>query len=232
MMELTRVVTMSTKIEWADEVWNPVWGCLNNCPYCYAKSIAKRFGKTNEEQKFIPAWKESAFNRKFAKSTKKVFVNSMSDIMYWKHEWMERVIERIKQHPDIQFIFLTKGGYKAYAGYEFPDNVVCGITITRPRDFPIVTVGRFFPAKHWLVNFEPLLEPINIGYVWDYTQEFDWIIIGAETGNRKDKPLPELYWYEYLLKQTKIPVFLKPSLDATTPKELIRREYLNGERHA
>ena len=67
-----------TKIEWADEVWNPVWGCLNNCPYCYARSIAKRFGKTNGEQKFIPVWRDSAFNRKFAKSTKRVFVNSMS----------------------------------------------------------------------------------------------------------------------------------------------------------
>jgi len=228
MMELTRVVTMSTKIEWADEVWNPVWGCLNNCPYCYAKSIAKRFGKMHNEQEFIPTWKDHAFVRKFAKSTKRVFVNSMSDVMYWKPEWMERVIERIKQHPDIQFIFLTKGGYKAYAGYEFPDNAVCGITITKPSEFPIKTAGRFFPAKHWLLNIEPILEPFNTGYVADNANDFDWIIIGAETGNRKNKPIPEKWWFEWMLK-IPIPLFIKPSLDAITPKELIRREYLGGK---
>lgn len=33
-----------TKIEWCDSTWNPVTGCLNSCPYCYAKKIANRFG--------------------------------------------------------------------------------------------------------------------------------------------------------------------------------------------
>lgn len=32
-----------TKIEWCDITWNPVWGCKNNCSYCYARKIAKRF---------------------------------------------------------------------------------------------------------------------------------------------------------------------------------------------
>ncbi len=214
-----------TKIPWCDETWNPVWGCLNNCPYCYAKSIAKRFGKTHNEQEFIPTWEDHAFVRKFAKSTKRVFVNSMSDVMYWKPEWMKMVIERIKQHPNIQFIFLTKGGYKAYAGYEFPDNVVCGITVTKPSEFPIRTHDMFFPAKHWLLNIEPMLEPFNTCYVTNNAAYFDWIIVGAETGNRKNKPIPKIWWFEWMLKMP-IPLFIKPSLDAITPKELIRREYL------
>lgn len=33
-----------TGIEWCDSTWNPVTGCLNGCPYCYARSIANRFG--------------------------------------------------------------------------------------------------------------------------------------------------------------------------------------------
>lgn len=33
-----------TKIEWCDMTWNPVTGCLHNCPYCYARRIAERFG--------------------------------------------------------------------------------------------------------------------------------------------------------------------------------------------
>jgi Bacteriophage protein gp37 len=33
----------NTKIEWADDTWNPVTGCLHGCEYCYARKIAKRF---------------------------------------------------------------------------------------------------------------------------------------------------------------------------------------------
>lgn len=34
-----------SKIEWCDDTWNPVTGCLHDCPYCYARRIANRFGK-------------------------------------------------------------------------------------------------------------------------------------------------------------------------------------------
>lgn len=34
----------NTRIDWCDCTWNPVTGCLNGCDYCYARSIAKRFG--------------------------------------------------------------------------------------------------------------------------------------------------------------------------------------------
>ena len=33
----------NTKIDWCDASWNPVVGCYNNCPYCYARRIAERF---------------------------------------------------------------------------------------------------------------------------------------------------------------------------------------------
>ena len=138
------------------------------------------------------------------------------------------VIERIKQHPNIQFIFLTKGGYEAYAGYEFPNNAVCGITITKPSEFPIKTAGRFFPAKHWLLNIEPILEPFNTGYVADNANDFDWIIIGAETGNRKNKPIPEKWWFEWMLK-IPIPLFIKPSLDHLLDVSQIRHQFLMQE---
>ena len=214
------------KIEWCDDVWNPVWGCLNKCPYCYAKGIAKRFGKTSDEQNFLPHWKENNFNKKFGKSVKRVFVNSMSDIMYWKEEWMLKVIERIERLPEIQFIFLTKGGYAAYAGYNFPDNCVCGITVTNPSLFPLKMPGRMFPAKYWLLNIEPIHEPFNSGYVADYANEFDWIIIGAETGNRAGKPVPELWWVEWFLTVPYFKLFIKPSLDHLIPEGKNRKEFV------
>lgn len=33
-----------TKIDWCDSTWNPVTGCFHDCEYCYARSIATRFG--------------------------------------------------------------------------------------------------------------------------------------------------------------------------------------------
>jgi len=33
----------NTKIDWCDCSYNPVTGCLKDCPYCYAKEIVKRF---------------------------------------------------------------------------------------------------------------------------------------------------------------------------------------------
>lgn len=35
-----------TNIEWCDYTWNPVTGCLHGCSYCYARRMAKRFGKS------------------------------------------------------------------------------------------------------------------------------------------------------------------------------------------
>lgn len=32
-----------SKIEWTDFTWNPVTGCLHDCPYCYARKQARRF---------------------------------------------------------------------------------------------------------------------------------------------------------------------------------------------
>ena len=34
----------NTKIETFTDSWNPIQGCLNNCRYCYARILAKRFG--------------------------------------------------------------------------------------------------------------------------------------------------------------------------------------------
>jgi protein gp37 len=35
---------INTKIDWCDSTFNPITGCLHNCPYCYARGIARRFG--------------------------------------------------------------------------------------------------------------------------------------------------------------------------------------------
>ena len=51
----------------------------------------------------------------------------------------------------------------------------------------------------------------------------DWVIIGAETGNRKDKVIPNKEWIEKIVLQCKecnVPVFMKNSL-----KEIMGDEF-------
>ena len=126
---------MKKGIEFADETWNPVWGCENKCPYCFARSIAKRFGKViafkegryrimdncldtsyildvddlfDRLNNFKPTFLQSHAQKKFKKKSTHILVNSMSDIMYWKPIWFECVMEQIKKYPDKKFIFFTK----------------------------------------------------------------------------------------------------------------------------
>jgi DNA repair photolyase len=50
--------TSGTK-EWADFNVNCVKGCANDCRYCYAKMMAKRFGRCSDD-----TWKDMEINRK------------------------------------------------------------------------------------------------------------------------------------------------------------------------
>lgn len=43
-----RKITSGTK-EWADYNVNCIKGCYNNCRYCYAKVMAKRFGRSTDD---------------------------------------------------------------------------------------------------------------------------------------------------------------------------------------
>jgi len=51
-------ITLGTK-EWADSNVNCYFGCSNNCRYCYAKKMAIRFNRKNEDN-----WREMKPNKK------------------------------------------------------------------------------------------------------------------------------------------------------------------------
>jgi len=44
----SKAITSGTK-EWADHNVNLIDGCIHDCKYCYAKRIAKRFGRATDE---------------------------------------------------------------------------------------------------------------------------------------------------------------------------------------
>lgn len=74
-----RQITSGTR-EWADRNVNCMKGCSNNCRYCYAKLIAKRFGRCTEE-----SWKEmqvrgDVVHRTFRRQAGRVMFPSSHDI--------------------------------------------------------------------------------------------------------------------------------------------------------
>ena len=95
-----------TKIDWCDSVWNPVWGCLHGYSFCYARRFAGRFYRTVARTNGL-----SPEDTERLKNFQPVFLpkNFMSDPAFWKEDWIEKVIGRIKQEPSRIFLFLTNG---------------------------------------------------------------------------------------------------------------------------
>ncbi len=202
-----------TKIDWCDERWNPVWGCLNHCEYCYARKIAMRFG----DKDFLPRWIEKNFVKPCSKKPSRIFVNSMSDICWWKKEWMESVLKKIADNPIHTFLFLTKRPV-VYSDYNFPSNCWLGFTATKNQE---LRHGLVLDTNLIFVSLEPLHDKIFVGYL----NAYHWVIIGAETGNRKGKVIPKRKWVAEIVdycKTNQIPVFLKENLRDIWGEKLIQ----------
>jgi len=193
-----------TKIDWADYTWNPVWGCRNNCPYCYARATANRWGES-----FEPHWREKNFLRAMPKEPSRIFVNSMSEIAYWQDDWWDRVTRRILDTPEHTFIFLSQKP-QIYRLRVFPDNCWLGVTVTTRSALSRLW---WWTNNTVFVSVEPLLEQINPEELVDIA---DWVILGAETGNRKERVIPPSDWIEPFL-ELPIPLYMKRNLPWNGP---------------
>jgi protein gp37 len=216
-----------TKIDWCDYTWNPVWGCLNKCEYCYARKINHRYKYINKD--FKPTWIEKNYQKKYRKDKPvRIFVNSMSDIAFWEKEWMEKVLSKIKTCPQHEYIFLTKEPV-IYEKYRFPENCLLGTTITNNLDMYNKTTGKMFVKnKNRFLSIEPIHENIEL---LSYIEYYKWVIIGAETGNSKSKILPESEWIERIVRYCQacdIPVFLKDNIEEYYDGRMLR-EYAKKE---
>lgn len=203
----------STKIDWCDCTINPVVGCTNNCSYCYARKLNERFH-------FIENWNEPQFfperlKQLNCKTPKTVFMDSMSDVGWWKPEWGREVFKAMKANPQHKYIFLTKeqtypsGFHEIWSLRDFYGlkNIFIGRSIDRN--------GQYNCAEHFnFISIEPILEPIDLSSI-RYSLYTKQVIIGAETGNRNGKVVPKKEWIEDIVKacdNSKVRVFMKESL--------------------
>lgn len=191
-----------TKIEWATHTWNPVTGCLHGCSYCYAKRIANRFATGNGGgQPFVydspdagpfPANFDPTFHRyrldepAKLKKPARIFVVSMGDLFgsWVPDEWIIQVFEACKKAPQHKYLFLTKNP-KRYVELAEKNLLPCLDNFWYGQTCTIGTVKAFFGPYHQFLSAEPLQ-----GVVEAYG--FEWVILGAETGNRKGKHVPTI----------------------------------------
>ena len=236
-----------TKIDWCDSTWNPVTGCLHRCEYCYARGIANRFGfgayEPNIDERvliepaisggkkvpypfnFEPTFHKYRLNEYQNKKGRNIFVCSMADLFgdWVPDEWIEEVFKACHDATQHNYLFLTKNPER-YAELGMPcDNYLWyGTSVCKKDD---IQKCKYLPlgGKKFL-SIEPILEDLDIigEPIINYV---DWVIIGAETGRRKNKVIPERKWIEDIVNECKengTAVFMKSSLSDIWGEPLIQ----------
>lgn len=178
-----------TKIEWTDEVWNPVTGCSKvseGCKNCYAERFSHRFGWTkkpwtvgnaSENVKVHPGRLEQPLQWR---KPRKIFVNSMSDLFHEQvpFEFIDKVFSIMALVPQHTFQILTKRPermkeYIAHrAAKEFSHlkhikwplpNVWLGVSVENQKAaderIPLLLDT---PAAVRFLSCEPLLGPVDL----------------------------------------------------------------------
>lgn len=107
----------TTKIEWADKVWNPVTGCSqisSGCQNCYAERMAPRlkgrFGYDKDDPFKVTLHPDRLSKPSKWKKPKRIFVNSMGDLFHKdvRASFIETVFSYMWKSPQHTFLILTK----------------------------------------------------------------------------------------------------------------------------
>jgi protein gp37 len=192
---------MPTKIEWTDETWNPVTGCVKvspGCKHCYAETFAERFrgtimpnGKPHPfADGFDPTLRTERLSQPFAwRSPRRVFVNSMSDLFgdFVPDDFLARVFDVMRRTPQHTYQILTKRAERmrewtlASSWLRDARHIWLGVSVeNRAYGVPRIDELRAAAASVRFLSIEPLLE--QLGEI--DLRAIDWVIVGGESGPR------------------------------------------------
>ncbi len=180
----------NSNIEWTQATWNPVTGCNKisaGCKNCYAERMAKRLqlmGQNNYRNGFKVTLQPQMLELPLKwKSSKLVFVNSMSDLFHKDvpFEFIKRVFDVMGKASWHQFQVLTKRSdrlLKLSPSLTWTDNIWMGVSVeSSDVKFRIEDLKKT-GAKTKFLSIEPLLGPISHMNL----KKIDWVIVGGESG--------------------------------------------------
>lgn len=167
---------------------------------------------------------------KLKKNGSNIFVGSMADVFgeWVPDEWIENIFESCQRIVQHNYLFLTKNPsrYQDLATKGIlpkGENLWYGFSLTNNDG----AAGWQNPDYHTFVSIEPLLEDLEY-FEGPHPKIADWVIIGAETGNRKGKVKPEFEWVKKIVVQCdylNIPVFMKDSMVEIVGEKNMRRDF-------
>jgi protein gp37 len=215
----------SNLIDWAKWSWNPIVGCLHDCPYCYARDIAERFkadGVAVFANGFMPtlhAGRLSApLNRYPPQSDDerdaRIFTGSMADVFgrWVPPEWIETILGVAAEARQWEFLMLTKFP-KRMAEFQIPGNVWMGTTVDCQARVAAAEAAfeRVQARVKWL-SVEPMLEPLK----FQRLDRFQLLVIGgASRASKTPRWIPPFSWVADLMQQANdagCAIYLKSNL--------------------
>lgn len=231
-----------SKIEWlqtdgkAGYSVNPVKGyCPMACPYCYARRMYDRF----HWDKTIRFDWSAANDLAKIKKPSRIFWGSTIELFgdWVDSEWMRLIFEAAKRYPQHTHIFLTKQPQNLRQYSPIPPNCWIGVSVDGTGNAPL---GRMIytgfdrtKATVKFISFEPLLASPRLDKRDLEDAGIDWLIIGAETGNRTrwdfagKPPLEQVQgWAREIIRaadEAGIPCFTKDNLKLPANEQ--RREW-------
>ena len=182
----------NSSIEWTDMTWNPTTGCTKisaGCKNCYAEVMTRRLkamGQKKYEHGFyiVRTHQETLSIPYTWKSSKRVFVDSMSDLFHEDVplEFIKQVFLVMNENPQHVFQVLTKRAerlFELHDEFKWSNNIWMGVSVENNEVISRIEFLRNIKAKIKFLSLEPLLGPLHDLNL----RNIDWVIVGGESGH-------------------------------------------------
>lgn len=181
-----------SSIEWTEMTWNPTTGCDKisaGCKFCYAEVMSRRLqamGVEKYKDNFEVRTHDDALDIPYTwKSSKVVFVNSMSDLFHKDVplSFIQKTFKVMNENPQHVFQVLTKRAdrlFELHKKLKWTHNIWMGVSVENEKVKGRIDFLRKTDAKVKFLSLEPLIGPLpklNL-------KKIDWVIVGGESGHK------------------------------------------------
>ncbi len=177
--------------------WNCFIGCKFKCKYCipsFQRQMKRQKHRCMDCYNYIPHFHEERLTNRLPRTygDEFIWVGSSGDISFCELEDMDKILLKIEEYPNRTFFFQTKNP-KYFQQFDFPKNVILGITLESDRDWCSITKAPdpykrykdFLKVDHLrkIVTIEPILD--FDGFIIDWVRAIapERVYIGFDTKN-------------------------------------------------